>query len=71
MTPEDRGLRRELVLVIALKLALLTALWWFALRDVQVEVDPPAAAARFIAPHPADSADALRTPQPPGDKHAQ
>ncbi|HJV26178.1 MAG TPA: hypothetical protein VJ673_10845 [Aromatoleum sp.] len=71
MTPEDRGLRRELVLVIALKLALLTALWWFALRDVQVEVDAPAAAARFIAPHPADSPDALRTPQPLGDKHAQ
>lgn len=45
----DRRLVRELVVVVVIKLALLTALWWVFVRDARVTVDPEAMTAHAIA----------------------
>jgi hypothetical protein len=43
------ALARHLVVVVAVKLAALAGLWWFFVRDADVRVDAPAAAARLAA----------------------
>lgn len=44
MTSDERRLLRHLVLAVAVKLLLLTLLWWGFVRDARVPVDPDAAA---------------------------
>jgi len=39
MLASDRKLLREIVVVVALKLVLIAALWWVFIRDHKVEVD--------------------------------
>jgi hypothetical protein len=46
----DRGLLRHLGWVVALKLAVLVALWWTFVRDARVGVDDGVAAARLATP---------------------
>ena len=50
MKPSDQGLLRHLTLVVVIKLALITALWWAFIRDAKVAVDPGAMAAQVVAP---------------------
>ncbi|MDI3490496.1 MAG: hypothetical protein RBS10_05810 [Thauera propionica] len=50
MKPSDQGLLRHLTLVVVIKLALITALWWAFIRDAKVTVDPGAMAAQVVAP---------------------
>lgn len=52
MTRQDRRLVRHLAVAVALKLAVLAALWWVFVRDERVSVDAAAAAARLVAPPP-------------------
>lgn len=58
---QDR-LVRHLAIAVALKLAVLTALWWAFVRDERVGVDVDRAAAHLAAPVGAH----LRTPVPSG-----
>ncbi|MDO9600346.1 MAG: hypothetical protein Q7J47_21710 [Azoarcus sp.] len=46
----DHRLVRELVWVVVIKLALITALWWGFVRDAKVPVDTGHMAAQLIAP---------------------
>ncbi len=39
MNTQHRRLTRHLVAIVALKLVLLSAIWWAFIRDVRVEVD--------------------------------
>jgi hypothetical protein len=48
----DRRLWRHLAFVVALKIALLGALWWAFVRDARTPVDAAAAAAHLVAPQP-------------------
>jgi hypothetical protein len=52
MTPDERRLTRHIAWAVALKLALLAALWWFFVRDDRVSVDAARAAAHLSAPAP-------------------
>lgn len=52
MSTNDTRLTRHIALAVGLKLALLTALWWFFVRDEQVSVDANAAAAHLRVPAP-------------------
>ncbi|MCB1898285.1 MAG: hypothetical protein KDH16_03280 [Rhodocyclaceae bacterium] len=36
-----RSLAHELTVIVAIKLAILTAIWWFFIRDFRVEVVVP------------------------------
>ena len=58
MDHRDRRLRRELVLLVIVKLIVLSAIWWLFIRDVRVAVDESTAARHF-------------TTAPQGDPHAQ
>lgn len=49
MDKRDRRLRRELIVLVILKLAVLTAIWWLFIRDVRVAVDESVAARHFTA----------------------
>ena len=53
---------RHLAIAVALKLALLSALWWAFVRDERVGVDVDRAAAHLGAPVDAN----LRSPAPSG-----
>lgn len=46
----DHGLLRHLILVVILKLALITALWWAFVRDAHVAVDATTMARQVSAP---------------------
>lgn len=50
MKRSDQILLRHLTLVVVIKLALITALWWAFIRDVKVAVDTGAMAAQMVAP---------------------
>ncbi|ENO90026.1 cytochrome oxidase putative small subunit CydP [Thauera linaloolentis] len=50
MNLPDQGLLRHLVLVVLLKLALITALWWAFVRDAHVTVDATTMARQVSAP---------------------
>lgn len=50
MNPSDQILLRHLTLVVLIKLALITALWWAFIRDAKVAVDPGTMAAQVVAP---------------------
>ena len=50
MNPSDQILVRHLPLVVVIKLALITALWWAFVRAAKVAVDPGAMAAQVVAP---------------------
>ena len=49
MTRQDRRLARHLAIAVALKLAVLAALWWAFVRDERVSVDAAATAAHLSA----------------------
>lgn len=44
MTRDDQRLLRHLVMAVLVKLLILTALWWFFIRDHRVAVDADASA---------------------------
>ncbi len=50
MTDPNRRLRRQLVVAVLIKLALLAGLWWAFVRDTRVVVDAEAVAHRLGAP---------------------
>lgn len=52
MKLDDKTLVRKLAVVLALKLAVLTALWWGFVREQRVAVDASTAAAQLLAPPP-------------------
>jgi 4-amino-4-deoxy-L-arabinose transferase-like glycosyltransferase len=52
MTRQDRRLVRHLAIAVALKLAVLAALWWAFVRDERVSVDAAATAAHLGAQPP-------------------
>jgi hypothetical protein len=54
MKPLDRSLIRKLAMVLLIKLALLTALWWVFVREQRVMVNSESVAAQFLhrAPKP-------------------
>jgi len=53
LLPEDRRLRRELLWVVVLKLAVLYALWHAFIAPQRVQVDTQAMASAMAAPVPA------------------
>lgn len=55
MNFQDRTLVRKLVIALVIKLAVLTALWWFFVRDQRVPVDVDAAASQMLGASPAPS----------------
>ena len=48
VNPNDRRLVRHLLIIVAIKLAVLSALWWVFVRDHRVPVDAERAADRLI-----------------------
>ena len=50
MSFSDKSLLRNLALVLALKLAILLALWWMFVRDQGVAVDASGVAAQLLQP---------------------
>jgi hypothetical protein len=59
MNFQDRNLVRKLTTVLVIKLVVLTALWWFFVRDQRVPVDVDAAASQMLGERPAPAS----TPQ--------
>ena len=53
MNFQDRTLVRKLAFALVIKLAVLTALWWFFVRDQRVPVDVDAAASQMLGASPA------------------
>jgi hypothetical protein len=52
MTSDERRLVRHLAIAVALKLVVLSGLWWGFVRDERVSVDAEAASAHIGAPRP-------------------
>ena len=50
MKRSDQILLRHLTLVVVIKLALITTLWWAFIRDAKVTVDPGVMAAQVSTP---------------------
>jgi hypothetical protein len=50
MNPRDRHLRKEIAVVLAVKLIAITALWWVFIRDARVDVDVAETARHFSGP---------------------
>jgi hypothetical protein len=48
MSLADRRLVRHLVIAVLVKLAALTALWWWFVRDIAVSVDADRAAIQMV-----------------------
>ncbi len=48
MKPQDKMLVKKLALVLAIKIVVLTALWWGFVREQRVVVDGNAAAAQML-----------------------
>jgi hypothetical protein len=48
MKPLDKTLVRKLAVVLVIKLAVLTALWWSFVREQRVAVDGERVAAQFL-----------------------
>lgn len=61
MNFQDRSLVRKLTTVLVIKLAVLTALWWFFVRDQRVPMDVDAAASQMLGAKPAPAS--TLTPQ--------
>lgn len=53
MDLRDRLLVRKLAVVLAIKLVVLTGLWWGFVRDQRVPVDTDRAAMQLLGRHPA------------------
>lgn len=53
METKDRLLLRKLAIVLVLKLAVLTGLWWGFVREQRVRVDTDAAATQLLGHRPA------------------
>jgi len=49
MSPGERNLVRDIVLVVIVKLLAIAALWWYFVRDARISVDAPMAADHFGA----------------------
>ncbi len=79
MSFSDRQLLRRLAFAIAIKLALITAIWWMFIRDVRVHVESDEMAQRVTQAslaRPIAGAGSTDTPFPlspslVGDTHAQ
>lgn len=52
MNLQDRSLTRKLAIALAIKLLVLTGLWWGFVREQRVPVDTDAAAAQMLGPGP-------------------
>ena len=65
MNLPDQGLLRHLVVVVLIKLALITALWWAFIRDARVSVDSSTMAAQVSRSTPPSHRP------PPGEPHGQ
>ncbi len=65
MNLSDQGLLRHLVVVVLIKLALITALWWVFIRDARVTVDSSAMAAQVSTSAP------FQHQPTPGETHGQ
>jgi hypothetical protein len=50
MNLSDKSLLRKLAFVLAIKLAILLALWWMFVREQGVAVDDSGVAAQFLQP---------------------
>jgi len=59
MNPHDRNLRKEIAVILIVKLLAIAVLWWTFIRDARVDVDV-AEAARHIGGHESTTAT---TPQ--------
>ncbi len=55
MKLQDHTLLRKLAIVLAIKLAVLTGLWWGFVRDQRVPVDTERAASQLLGARPAPS----------------
>ncbi len=62
MRPLDRPLTRHLALAVAVKLAVLAALWWFLVRDHAVDAGTEQTAAHLLVPL-VSNASSSGTPQ--------
>lgn len=67
MNPRDQHLRKEIVVILIVKLIAITALWWVFIRDARVHVDV-AESARHIGGH--HGQPAINPPQQ-GARNAQ
>ncbi|MGI9215794.1 MAG: cytochrome oxidase putative small subunit CydP [Hydrogenophaga sp.] len=56
MNRQDRSLTRKLAIALAIKLAVLTGLWWGFVREQRVPVDTDAAAMQLLGSRPAPTA---------------
>lgn len=56
MNRQDRSLTRKLAIALAIKLAVLTGLWWGFVREQRVPVDTDAAAMQLLGSRPAPPA---------------
>jgi hypothetical protein len=59
MNPLDRALVRKLAVVLVIKLAVLTGLWWVFVRDQRVAVDTGSAASQMLGTRPAPTSTSL------------
>lgn len=66
MNQRDRRLRREIVVILIVKLIAITALWWCFIRDQRVAVD-----VSTTARHLGVSELSAPTPSPQGALNAQ
>jgi hypothetical protein len=63
MAPTDKRLARDIGLTLALKLALITLLWWCFFRGSSVSVDEAQMASHIGVPPVAQTADDASTPR--------
>ncbi len=50
MSYKPNRLRRELYVIVIIKLLVIAALWWVFVRDAKVEVDGERVASHFVTP---------------------
>jgi hypothetical protein len=50
MRSRDRNLRKEIFVILIVKLIAITAIWWAFIRDARVDVDVAATARHFSGP---------------------
>jgi hypothetical protein len=56
MNFQDRSLTRKLAIALAIKLLVLTGLWWGFVREQRVPVDTDSAALQMLGSRPAPTA---------------
>lgn len=56
----DRSLIRKLAIVLVIKLAVITGLWWGFVREQRVPVDAQSAAAQMLGASPAPTSKSVQ-----------